>query len=298
MALEVEILDVDESGSTLDVSVSVTVDDTETVDYELNINDTGTGGEVTRSGTLNGGSGSYPGDSNIEEASFGIGDTSGGTVTAVITAPDRYVGSEYQSQEKWGDSGDGSVGEPTIDVSNCDPQPTSDGDLDVSYTLAPTDDTSGDVGITIRVDGQRVGYENHYVPARGGSFSQTIPADNLPRGQDMPVEIGVDGDFSDCGTVTVESDDPADDPDDGDDSDDPAEPSITDCSITNDNPLRMTVRVDGDGSRGSTDAAVVVDGQQVAVVTLDYTLNPIDNEIEVSSDRLPTGEDMPVEIRL
>ena len=212
MALEVDILNVDESGNTLDISVSVSTSTTDTIDYTLNINETGTDGQVDRTGTLYGGAGSYPGDANIEDVSFGIGDTTGGTVTAVITAPDEYVGPEYQDQVNWGGGGSGPVGDPTVEVSNCDPQPTSSGDLDVSYTLAPTDRSGRDVGITIKVDGQRVGFQNHYVPGRGGSFSQTIAADRLPTGTDMPVEIGVDGDFSECGTVTVESDDPADEP--------------------------------------------------------------------------------------
>lgn len=297
MGLEVDILNVDESGSTLDISVSVSTSTTDTIDYTLNINETETDGRVDRTGTLYGGGGSYPGDANIEDVSFGIGDTTGGTVTAVITAPDEYVGPEYQDQVEWGDAGSGPVGDPVVEVSNCDPQPTSNGDLDVSYTLAPSDGSSGDVGITIKVDGQRVGFQNHYVPGRGGSFSQTIAADRLPTGTDMPVEIGVDGDFSECGTVTVESDDPADDPTD-DPTDGPTDPglSVSGCSIESEQPLTVSFDLFAFRDSGSTSVTIVVDGQAVHSETADYNPNGGYNEITVPEGRLPVGENMNVEI--
>lgn len=193
--LRVEILSVDDEGTTLDISVAVTTETTETIDYELNINDTGTGGTVTRSGTLVGGAGSFPGDSNIHDASFGIGDTTGGTVTAVITSPDRFVGAEHQDQRNWGSAGDDDPvdDEPAgVNINSCDSVASGD-ELSASYVLAPEGTAGVDTEVTIVVDGQDVGSANHFVPGRGGSFSQTIPVGDLPIGDDMPVEIEVDG---------------------------------------------------------------------------------------------------------
>lgn len=221
MTLEVEILSIDESGNTLDVSVSVSTESTETINYTLNINDTGTGGVVTRSGTLVGGAGSFPGDAIIEDVSFGIGDVTGGTVTAVITAPEEYVGPDYQSQRYWGDAGSGRPGGPVATIDGCQTSRTNDGDLEVTYTLAPTRVERVDAEVTVEVDGQYVNDETHSVPPRGGQFTQTVPAVNLPEGEEMPVSVGVGEDFRDCGTVTVGSGGPG--------GQSPV--SITDCAV-------------------------------------------------------------------
>ena len=293
MALEVEILNVEDAGNTLEVAVSVSTDTVETIDYEININDTGTGGTVTRSGTLVGGAGSFPGDAEIRDVSFGIGDVTGGTVTAQVTSPERYVGE--QDQVMWGEQGG------SIDLTNCDVS-QSNGDLTVSYTLAPSGGASGDTRVNIDVDGRSVASETNFVPPRGGSFTQTVPADNLPVGTDMPVEIEVDGNFSECGTVTVEDNDPADDPINDPEPPEPepgpAGPSITGCSIQSEDPLRVRVTVDGDGSRGTAQVLVNVDGQQVASEAISYTLNPIDATIEVPTSQLPVGQNMSVEVSL
>ncbi|WP_297884355.1 hypothetical protein [uncultured Halorubrum sp.] len=291
MALDVEILNVEDTGNTLEVAVSVSTETVETIDYEININDTGTGGTVTRSGTLVGGAGSFPGDAEIRDVSFGIGDTTGGTVTAQVTAPEEYVG--VQDQVMWGEQG-GSIGLTNCDVSQ------SNGDLTVSYTLAPSGDASGDTRVNIDVDGRSVASAVNFVPPRGGSFTQTIPADDLPVGTDMPVEIEVEGNFSECGTVTVEEDDPADGPVDDQEppEPDPVAPSITDCSIENEDPLRVRLTVDGDGSRGSATASVRVGGFEVWTEAVNYTLNPVESVIEVPSDQLPTGRNMNVEVSL
>lgn len=294
MALEVEILNVEDTGNTLDIAVSVTTDTVETIEYALNINETGTGGTVTRFGTLAGGAGSFPGDSEIRDVSFGVGDVTGGTVTAQITEPEEYVG--VQDQVEWGEQ------TGSINLTDCDVA-QSGGDLTVSYTLAPSGGASGDTRVNIDVDGLSVASEVQFVPPRGGSFSQTIPADDLPTGSDMPVEIEVGGNFSECGTVSVEEDDPAPQPPDDPapqppDDPEPSNPQITDCAVVNDTPLRVRVTVDGDGSTGSTQAIVRVDGQQVAVEPVNYTLNPIDTVIEVPRSDLPVGSDMPVEVEL
>ena len=297
--IDVEILNAEQDGATLEVAVSVSTESTQTIDYELNINDTGTGGSVTRSGQLAGGAGSFPGDANIENASFEIGDTAGGTVTAVITGPDALVSAENQDQVEWGDSGGGggNGGDVSVELTNCDSTATSGGDLNVSYTLAPTGSTGGDVGVTVRVNGQEVGSEEHYVPPRGGAFSQTIPGGDLPIGSNMPVEIGVSGNFSDCGTVTTEADDPAPEPPEPEPPE-PADPQITDCGIESEDPLRVGFSVDGQGERGETTAQLRVGGFVVAEKQVNYTLNPIDHTIEAPTEDLPVGDGMSVSVSL
>ena len=60
MTLEVEIANIEQTDNTLDVSVFVTTDTTETIDYSLNITDTGTGGDTVNTGTLAGGAQRQP----------------------------------------------------------------------------------------------------------------------------------------------------------------------------------------------------------------------------------------------
>ena len=197
--ISVDIAGVDTSGSTLDIDVFVTTTTTDTIDYELNINDTGTGGEVTRSGTLVGGAGSLAGDTQTESVSFGIGDAAGGVITATIVAPEEYVPS--QAQQSWGGVEDI---QPGFTLTSCSSEVLSDGSLEVSYSIAPEDGAASQyVSTEIRVGGQTVFGSVDFVPQRGDGFTQTVPADRLPIGEQMPVEIGVGGDFSECGTVTV-----------------------------------------------------------------------------------------------
>jgi len=200
MSVTVDIASVELTNNSLEVTVFVTTDTTETIDYELNINDTGTGGTVTRFGTLTGGAGSFPGDTQTERVSFGVNRTTGGTVTAQITSPEEFVGT--QDQVKWGEQDAATQ----FDITQCDNQPTSSGDLEVSYSVSPVGFEGGDATVFVRVDGQQVGQASHFVPGRGGGFSQTIPARQLPLGEEMPVEVGISGNFRDCGTVTVEDD--------------------------------------------------------------------------------------------
>lgn len=186
MAIDVNILTVEPTDNSLDITVSVSTSSTDVIDYELNINDTDTGGTVTRSGTLDGLGGNFRGDEVIHEVSFGLNPPGEGTVTAQITSPERFVG--VQDQQSW-EKAAGSIA-----VNECDSQPTSSGDLDVTYTLTPSigaEETEREVGII--VNGQRVGSETHTIPGRTITRTQTIPADDLPIGSDMPVEIEVAG---------------------------------------------------------------------------------------------------------
>lgn len=185
MAIEVEILNIEETSNSIDIAVSVQTEGVETIDYVLNVNDTGTGGNTDISGTLVGGAGSFPGDANIEDVSFGKGDTSGGLVTAIITSPAEYEG--VQDQQEWGEQESG-PGE--ITVTDCGAEQVG-GDLRVEYTLAPSGSTGGDVTVGVVVDGRSVSTESHFVPGRGGSFTQTVPASSIPTGENMPVEIQV-----------------------------------------------------------------------------------------------------------
>lgn len=196
MAIDVTILTVEPTDNSLDITVNVSTAMLDVIDYEININDTGTGGNVTRSGTLDGKGGNRRGDEVIHEVSFGLNPPEQGTVTAQVTSPEEYVG--IQDQQPWEKAGG------SVTINECDSQPTSSGDLEVTYTLTPSigaEQTEREV--TIRVDGQAVGSATHTIPGRTITRSQTIPADDLPTGEEMPVGIGVGGDFSDCGTATV-----------------------------------------------------------------------------------------------
>ena len=292
MAIDVNILTVEPTDNTLDITVSVSTSMLDVIDYELNINDTDTGGTVTRSGTLDGKGGNSRGDEVIHEVQFGLNPPGEGTVTAQITSPEEYVG--VQDQQSW------EKAEGSLAINECDSQPTSNGDLEVTYTLTPSigaEETEREV--TIRVDGQRVGSETHTIPGRTITRTQTIPADDLPIGDEMPVEIEVGGNFSDCGTVTTEADDPAPEPPEPEPPDpEPSDPQITDCGIESEDPLRVGFDVDGRGARGETTAQLRVGGLVVAKKQVNYTLNPISHTIEAPVQDLPTGSNMDVTLSL
>lgn len=263
--IDVEIGSVDETDSSLEITVYVSTETTDTIDYTLNVNDTGTGGSADRSGTLET-TGSFPGDSNTHEVSFGLGDVSGGEVTAQITAPEEYVGSEAQDQVSWGESD--SI-EPDFEVTQCDVSDESDGSLTIDYSIAPNNDTGGTTNVEFRVDGETVGGEFHDVPARGEGYSKTIPPEDLPVGENMPVEVGVDGDFSECGSVTTEEDDPQDEPEDEPESEPEPDISLT-CRGLSETEIRAgestaveyTVSNSG-GVLAIVDVGVFVDGEQI-----------------------------------
>lgn len=262
MSLTVDIANVEVTDNTLEVAVFVTTDTTKTIDYALNINDTATGGIVTRRGTLVGGAGSYPGDTQTERVSFGVNQSTGGTVTATITEPEEYVGA--QDQVKWGDQ-DATT---QFDINQCASNPTSSGDLEVDYSVSPSGASGGDATVEVRVDGQVVGQATHFVPVRGGGFSQTIPASQLPIGEDMPVEVGINGDFRDCGTVSVADPDAAPEPTP---EPEPSDPSISlTCTglstsqITSGGEVGASYSVTNSGGRlAVVDIGVFVNGSQV-----------------------------------
>ena len=287
MPLTVDIANVEETDNTLEVAVFVTTDTTETIEYALNINDTATGGTVTRYGTLVGGAGSYPGDTQTERVSFGVNQSTGGTVTATITEPEEYVGA--QDQVKWGDQN----ATAQFDINQCASSPTSSGNLSVDYSVSPSGASGGDATVEVRVAGQVVGQATHFVPLRGGGFSQTIPARELPIGEEMPVELNVDGEIQDCGTVSVADPDAEPEPEP-----EPTNVRLTGCEVVSEDPLQVRFTIDGDGSRGSATVRLMVDGQQVASKQVDYTLNPVDRVVEAPVSDLPLGEDMPVSVGL
>lgn len=185
MAIDVNILTVEPTDNSLDITVSVSTDSQDVIGYELNINDTDTGGTVTRSGTLDGKGGFRIGDEVIHEVSFGLNPPGEGTVTAQITSPEEYVG--VQDQQAW------EKAEGSLAVNECISQPTRSGDLEVTYTLTPSigaEGTSREVSII--VNGQQVGSATHSIPGSTITRTQTIPADDLPVGRNMPVEIALE----------------------------------------------------------------------------------------------------------
>lgn len=146
---------------------------------------------------------------------------------------------------------------------------------------------------TIRVNGQEVSSRSWTlagVPPT--TYEQIVDPSDLPVGEDMPVEIGVSGNFSDCGAVTVEGDDPAPEPPQD------LNLSVSGCSIESENPLTVAFDLFSFGESGSTPISIAVDGSVVHTETADYNPNGGYNEITVPSSSLPTGTDMPVEIRL
>ena len=293
MSLEVEILNVEDLGSEIDATVSVKTDTVQTIDYELDIYDPGmTSDTVTIEDTVVGGAGSYRGDANIHDAIMTVGDNNGGTVVA--NAKNLSNGDLTIAKREWGAQDNENDPLPSrVDLTSCSADPTSNGNLSVSYSLAPRESAGVEVDVSIRVDSQAVGTYTHFVPLRGGGFSQTIPARELPIGEEMPVELNVDGEIQDCGTVSVADPDAEPEPEP-----EPTNVRLTGCEVVSEDPLQVRFTIDGDGSRGSATVRLMVDGQQVASKQVDYTLNPVDRVVEAPVSDLPLGEDMPVSVGL
>lgn len=186
MAIDVNILSAEPTDNTLDVTVSVNTSSRSLVtDYSVRISDSATGGVRNLRGSLDGTSGFGPGDEVIHEVSFNLSSAMSGTVTAEITSPQQYAGAK--DERGWQTASAG------INVNECAAEPTSDGDLEVTYTLTPSLPAQGETfEVTISVNTQQVGSASHEVP-NTITRTQTIPADDLPIGSDMPVEIEVAG---------------------------------------------------------------------------------------------------------
>jgi hypothetical protein len=140
VAVDVEILSITEDAGEMVVTASVTTNTTQTVEYEGEINDSGpnsTGGTKFFSGTLEGGAGSFPGDSNTHEARFSLDNASSGTITALTSS-----GPFDQAQQDWtiegltggdgGDDGGSNAPEDQIILEECS----------VSQTLNPGEEAN------------------------------------------------------------------------------------------------------------------------------------------------------------
>lgn len=202
--MNVDISNISVDGNILTIEASVGQEVPEAIDYTINVNDTATGATTDRSGSLDASTGSFPGDVQFHEITFGIDDDiEGGLITVQITSPDEYVGA--QAQQEWEnpnfDDGDGGTGggggggsEPdpsVIEINQCSSEVTSSGSLTVDYSLAPTGNTGGTVTADVFVGGQQVSSSTHSVPRRGGGYDQTIPRSDLPLGENQQVEISL-----------------------------------------------------------------------------------------------------------
>lgn len=176
MALQVEIQSIDATPSEVTAQVKVSTTDAGPVSYEIDINNSPGGQRQTYDDLVTGI------DPDTLTFSFDPQGETSGTVTATFLEPESAVGT--QDQVGW------EVSEGEIEVNSCSADVDSFGTLTVSYTLAPTTRAaSGSVDVSVSVGGQEVSSSSHFVPDRGGSFSQTVPSFALPTGRDMPVEI-------------------------------------------------------------------------------------------------------------
>ncbi len=150
----ISILNVEETNNTVDVTVSVSTETLATIDYTININDSGTGGTTDRSGTLAGGSGSRAGDAVTHTVEFGKGDVIGGTVTAQFTDPQEYVG--IQDQAEWGD--EFFVG--NAEIVGCDtpfPRVNPDDTLNIEVDLINRNNIDAAMTVAFKLNGTQVG---------------------------------------------------------------------------------------------------------------------------------------------
>ena len=84
MTIDVSILDVELAGDQIDVTVTVSTGENDTIDYQLEVTHTDTGDSAIVDDQLFGGSGSFPGDSNTHTVTLDSGGRLAGTVTADV----------------------------------------------------------------------------------------------------------------------------------------------------------------------------------------------------------------------
>ena len=93
MSANVTIISIDAEGGTVTVEAEVTASGFNNINYQLEINDTGTGVSETFSDTIG------PGTSNIHTMTFTTGGVDSGLITAMFTSPESAVGE--QDQQNW-----------------------------------------------------------------------------------------------------------------------------------------------------------------------------------------------------
>ena len=148
---------------------------------------------------------------------------------ALVTAALSNGDQEQQTVQFTGsDPGPGSPA--SVEIVDCSTEPAFNGGLNVTFSV---DGTAGEnFTATVRVDGMVVDSQEWTVGSRTPTeYEQIVDPSDLPTGEDMPVEVGIAGNFRDCGTVTVGSE-PPDDPDPIDPIDPPSEPTLDDISVS------------------------------------------------------------------
>ena len=184
MSATVSILDVEyRDGGETDVTVTVSTDQNDTVDYNLVVSDDSGGlfggNSETINGTLFGGSGSFPGDSETHTITFDVGDDESGTVDAEVNPVGggsvvTWDSDSYDWTADGADSGNGGGGGSTPDASveiqvlgvdYDDAQET----LTVTTTISTSD--AAVVPYTYRVENSTGGQISHSGELAGGSGS-------------------------------------------------------------------------------------------------------------------------------
>jgi hypothetical protein len=100
--------------------------------------------------------------------------------------------------------GGGGAGGGSYTVTNCSTDRTPGGRLSIPFTVDGPG--SGSFTATVYVDGQAVESREWQILSPPTSYEEVVDPDDLPIGQDMPVEIEVDGETFRCGSVDVASD--------------------------------------------------------------------------------------------
>ena len=159
------------------------------------------GGETARiSGTA--GAGTDADTVRVEFTGFGVSPDEEITVEAVLGSGDSEVGTFRVGE------GPGPVEPPSggggYTVTDCGAEITPGGNLSVPFTV--DGDGGGSFTSVVYVGGQRVHESSWSIVNPPTSYEDVVDADDLPIGEDMSVEIEVDGEVFRCGAVTVEGD--------------------------------------------------------------------------------------------
>ena len=199
-ALDVEVLDLSADSAEVTATVSVTTNTTQTIEYAASVVDEGVSSQpITEiSGTLYGGSGSYPGDTETHEIVYSTGGATSGALTVSVTEPP----AAGQDQESWSVDSGGGTGDPApevpdpseIGIERCDivapaeVTPEDTVELEVEW-LAPTNDNF-EADVRIDVGGKFVGTATSTL---GGLSFNRYELTDLPVGSNMDVTLSVVG---------------------------------------------------------------------------------------------------------
>jgi len=159
------------------------------------------GGETARiSGTA--GAGTDADTVRVEFTGFGVSPDEEITVEAILGSGDSEVGTFRVGE------GPGPVEPPSggggYTVTDCGAEITPGGNLSVPFTV--DGDGGGSFTSVVYVGGQRVHESSWSIVNPPTSYEDVVDSDDLPIGENMSVEIEVDGEVFRCGAVTVEGD--------------------------------------------------------------------------------------------